>query len=313
MDVPPRASCRRSLWAEMVRRRSAYCFVAPFLLAFAAFFLFPVAAALAFSFTRWNGIGAPQFVGLQNYFRLFRDAAFWNALRNTALFSALNVALSASLGLALALFLNQAGRARGWLRTAFFAPSVVSLAVVALVWKLIYNPEFGLLSPHLAWAAPALEGNPAGPIHWLESRRLAIPCLAVANVWAVVGLQMAVFLAALQSMPAPLYEAARLDGASAVQRFFHITLPLLKPTTFFVVLISLFDSLQVFVLPQIMTRGGLDLASDTVVLYLCRNGFEYFRLGYASAAAYALFVLTVAATLTVRAAMGKAEGGLLPD
>ncbi|MCX7011767.1 MAG: sugar ABC transporter permease, partial [Candidatus Sumerlaeota bacterium] len=160
---------------------------------------------------------------------------------------------------------------------------------------------------------PGLAKSAGGPVRWLEDPRLAIGALVAANVWVVVGLQTVIFLAALQSAPADLYEAARIDGATAAQRFLHVTLPLLKPATFFVILISLFDSLQVFVLPQVMTRGGLDLSSDTVVLFLYRNGFEYFRLGYASAAAYVLFILTILATLAVRAVMGRGEEGLLPD
>ncbi len=303
---------KAAVWREMRRKKNAYLFISPFYLMFLAFMLFPIAFSFVLSFQNWNGIMAARFTGLANYREAFRDPGFHNALINTGIFTVLTVAIATALGLGLALFLNTVRVFKRFYRAIFFVPAIVSLVVVSLVWKLILNSDVGLIREAmdgLAQSSSALFGSAPG---WMTQRfRLldnpipVVPLLTITlvNIWAVVGFNTVIYLAGLQGLPANLYEASRIDGATAFQNFRFITWPLLRPTTFFVVLMTTIDALQVFVLPNVMKQDSDD--TMTVVYYLYRNAFQFYNMGYASAIADLLFALTVAMGLLLRATVGR--------
>lgn len=302
------------LGRDIRRNRNAYLFIAPFFTMFALFMAFPIALSLRRSFQSWNGIMAPKEVGLANYREALADPGLLNALANTLIFAVVTVTLSVALGLGLALFLNSVRVMKRFFRAIFFIPAVVSLVVVSLVWKLILNSEVGLARALVEQAGLALAGLTGatgppvwstGPLRLLDSPDPTVQLLSMTlvNVWAVVGFNTVIFLAGLQGIPRHLYEASRIDGATSRQDFRHITLPLLRPTMFFVVLMSTIDAMQVFVLPRVMNRDSD--ATMTIVYYLYQNAFEYQKMGYASAIAYLLFGLTVALGLAVRATLGR--------
>lgn len=299
----------------MVRNKNAYFFISPFYLMFIVFMIFPIGFSFYLSFQNWNGIMSPKFVGLENYRRVFTDPAFLNALRNTVIFVFLTVSVSTVVSLALALFLNTVRIFKRFYRAIFFVPAIVSLVVVSLVWKLILNSDIGavheLITNFGEWI-----GTITGTVpQWTQERFrfldnpnpiVSLLTITLVNVWAVVGFNTVIFLAGLQGIPSQLYEAGRIDGSTAFQNLRYITLPLLKPTTFFVILISTIDALQVFVLPNVMKPDSE--ATMTVVYFLYRNAFQFYKMGYASAIAYVLFAITVVVGIVIRYAMGKDFG-----
>lgn len=299
-----------TFWREVQRNRYAYVFISPFYLVFVCFMLFPMAFSLYLSFLEWNGIMAARPVGFAHYLRALRDPGFHNALGNTALFALFTVVTSTALGLALSLFLNSVQFLKRFYRGVFFMPAIVSLVVVALVWKLMLNSEIGMVTRILndvGAGVAGLFGMEWTPHHFrfLNHPREIVPLMTIAfvNVWVIVGFNTVIYLAALQGVPTQLYEASRIDGATGLQNFWSITLPLLRPTTFFVVLMSTIDALQVFALPNVMNRDAESTMS--VVYYLYRNAFEYYKMGYASAIAYLLFGLTVVLGVGIRATLGR--------
>jgi len=296
----------------MVRSRHAYLFIAPFYLMFLTFMVFPIGVSFLLSLLKWNGIMAPRFVGASNYLRAVADPGFHQALLNTLIYSVLTVSLAVSLGLGMALFLNSVRFLKRLYRGIFFLPSIVSLVIVSLLWKLMLNSEFGLINEAIqalgratGWLTGSVPDWALRRYRFLDSSVPFVPLLTMVavSVWAVVGFNTVIYLAGLQGIPADLYDVARLDGATAFQRFWNITLPMLRPTTFFVVLITTIDALQVFVQPQIMNRDSE--STMTVVYYLYRNAFEFYNMGYASAIAYILFAMTVALGLVIRRFIGR--------
>ena len=303
---------RHGLWRAMVRSRHAYLFIAPFYLMFLTFMVFPIGVSFLLSLLKWNGIMAPRFVGASNYLRAVADPGFHQALLNTLIYSVLTVSLAVSLGLGMALFLNSVRFLKRLYRGIFFLPSIVSLVIVSLLWKLMLNSEFGLINEAIqalgratGWLTGSVPDWALRRYRFLDSSVPFVPLLTMVavSVWAVVGFNTVIYLAGLQGIPADLYDVARLDGATAFQRFWNITLPMLRPTTFFVVLITTIDALQVFVQPQIMNRDSE--STMTVVYYLYRNAFEFYNMGYASAIAYILFAMTVALGLVIRRFIGR--------
>ena len=279
---------------------------------FLAFLLFPIGFSFILSFQHWNGIMAPRPAGLSNYVAILSDAGFLNALKNTAIFTVLTVSFSLVMSLALALFLNNVRVLKRFYRAVFFVPAIVSLVVVSLVWKLILNSDVGMIREILDGVARLCQSwfNYTPEIltyHFrlLDNPNPIVPLLTITlvNVWAVVGFNTVIYLAGLQGIPSHMYEASRIDGATATQNFWYITWPMLRPTTFFVVLMSTIDALQVFVLPNVMKRDSD--ATMTVVYYLYRNAFQFYNMGYASAIAYVLFGITVLLGLLLRATLGR--------
>jgi multiple sugar transport system permease protein len=280
---------------------------APALLVIAAFFLLPVAAGFALSVTDFDiySIGDPdlvRFVGAANYRTLFSEPLFWQALKNTLYFVLLGV--PATMGIALAAALGVTSgvtRLKPVFRTIYFAPVVTTLVAVAVVWRYLYHPRFGLINGFLGWFG-------VEPIAWLADPRWAMPAIVLLAVWKNFGYTMIIFVAGLQAIPEQLYEAARLDGASAWQRFRYITLPSLAPTTTFVAVITVIGYFQLFAEPYVMTSGGGPVnATLSVVLYMFKEGFRWWNIGYAAAVAFVLFWIVLGVTLLQTALRRRAE------
>ncbi len=261
-------------------------FLAPWLVSFALFGVYPLLFSLLVSLTDYNPLSPhTAWLGLANYGRALHDPLFWQSLKVTLLFVVGTIPLTTMLALGLALLLNRPLRGRAALRASFFVPTVVSLVVVALVFKQVYSP-FGFLNTLLR--ALGMSGHP-----WLQDPLTALPAVMLMDVWAAVGYYMVIYLAGLQTIPAELYEAAELDGGGGWRKHLHITFPLLLPTTLFVVVINTIRSLQVFIEIFVMTRGGPLNSTLTSVFYLYERGFHYFDMGYASALAYLLFMVVL--------------------
>lgn len=271
-------------------------FVAPALLVIFIFFFVPVAAAFLLSFTDFDiyalgNLEYLRFVGLGNYLRLIQDPLFWIALRNTLYFVLIGGPLSIGVSLGVALLLNsKLVRFKGVFRSVLFMPVVTTLVAVAVVWRYLYHPRYGLLNYGLG-----LIGG-VGPIDWLGDPTWAMPAIILMAVWKNFGFNMIIFIASLQSIPQHLYEAARIDGADAWRQFRHVTLPLLGPTFTFVTLITLIGYFQLFAEPYVMTQGGPAHSTLSIVLFMYEQGFRWWDLGYAAAVAFVLFLIILAAT-----------------
>lgn len=277
-------------------RRAAWWFVSPALLAVVVFLVLPVLAALALSFTDFDLYGVAdldnvRFIGLDNYRRLLETPLFWTALANTAVFVFIGAPLSIAVSLGAALLLDaRVTRARGLFRTALFAPVVTTVVAVALIWRYVLHTRYGLLNEVLD-----LVGLP--PIDWLGDPAWSMPSIILFAVWKNFGANMIIFIAALQAIPADLYEASRLDGASRVQQFRHITLPALAPTTLLVTILTMVGYFQLFAEPYVMTRGGPSQSTTSVLYFMFEEGFKWWNLGFASAVAFVLFAIMLAGTL----------------
>ena len=276
--------------------RAGWLFITPALSLITIFFVLPVLAAFLLSFTDFDiySIGDPgstRFIGLGNYRTLWDSPLFWTALRNTSLFVVLGGPLSVLASLVAAVLVHsKLVRFRPLFRSAFFAPWVTTLVAVALVWRFVYHPQYGPLNALLqALRLPAIEGlgNPA----W------AMPAIVVVSVWKNFGYNMLVFLAGLSNIPEELYEAAELDGAGAWHRFRRVTVPMLGPTFVFVGVVTMIASFQIFSEPYVMTQGGPLKSTLTLMLLMYEEGFRWWRLGFATAIAVVLFLLTLAGTL----------------
>ena len=283
-------------------RATAWALFSPWLVGFGLFGLFPFAFSLAASFTDYSPIraGATRFVGLGNYAEALRAPEFWSALRNTGFFVIGTIPFTTAFALLLALAVQPAFRGRTFFRLGFFLPSVVSVVVLSLVFKGLYSPH-GLLSAMLGAigiTAPA----------WLLDPRTALPAIMAMDVWSASGYYMLIFLAGLESIPRDLYDAARLEGAGRWDCLRTITLPLLRPTLLFVLVVNTIRSLQIFAEVFVMTRGGPLGSTTTVVYYLYEQAFHQFHLGYASAVAYLLFLVSLALAWVQMKAVGAREG-----
>ena len=276
-------------------QRAAWAFVTPALLVIGIFFFLPVLAALLVSLTDFDlyalaDIRNLRFIGLTNYWRLLQAPAFWQALANTAYFVAAGVPLSLSASLAAALLVNsKLARFSAVFRTAFFAPVVTTLVAVAVVWRYLLHTRYGMLNY-------ALGRIGVHPIDWLGDPHWAMPAIILFAVWKNFGYNMIIFLAALQSIPADLYEAARLDGANGWQEFRHITLPSLAPTLLLVSILTMAGYFQLFAEPYVMTQGGPMQSTVSVLYFMYEEGFKWWNLGSASAVAFLLFLLILALT-----------------
>lgn len=267
-----------------------YLLVAPMMLGFALFFLTALVASLALSLTDWDVLTTPQWVALGNYARLLQDEAFLSALRNTAALAIPNVALRLVISLGLALALNSEIRFRALYRTIFFMPVLTMPVAVATIWKWLYDPSFGPINSALGrLGLPRPE--------WLAQPKTAVIAVVIVLLWSGVGYDMVIFLAGLQSIPREYYEAAQIDGAGALRQFRDITLPLLTPTTFFLTVIAIIGSLQVFDLVYVMTQVGGSNRFPTIVYYIYEEGFRNFRMGYAITVAWVLLLIILAFTL----------------
>lgn len=264
-------------------------FIGPQLIGLIVFALFPLIFAFYLSFTNWDGFKDFDFVGLENFVSQFKDEVFWIALKNTVLYMILYIPVGVTLSLLLALALNNI-KGKTIYRLIFFMPVVTSSVSVSVIWLWILNGDFGILNQFLG-----LFNIPN--IHWLTDTRIVIFSIALVSVWWQVGYNMVIFLAGLQGISKTYYEAAEIDGASKFQQFINITLPLLSPTTFFVLIMAVIGSFQVFDIAFVMTNGGPAKASYTFVFHIYDTAFVKFRMGESSAAAVILFVIILFFTL----------------
>lgn len=265
-------------------------FLLPNLLGFLIFITIPILSSLAISFTDWDLIGSFHFIGMENYIRLANDPEFWLAFKNTILFILGYLPLVMIFGLGCALLLNQKMKLRTLFRATYFLPVVTSWVAVSLVWKWLYNPNYGLINYFLSLVG--IEGP-----QWLNDPKTAMLGIVLTSSWKDIGFIMVLFLGGLQNISPSYYEAASIDGASKLRQFWSITLPLLTPTTFFVTIISLINSFQVFDQVMIMTAGGPGGATTVMVQNIYNHAFRYFEMGYASAMSWALFIVIFILTL----------------
>ncbi|MEA3311013.1 MAG: sugar ABC transporter permease [candidate division WOR-3 bacterium] len=279
---------RRIIWYKPWH---PYAFI---LLAIVGLFIFrlgPMAFAFVMSFTRWDLLTSPEWIGITNYLELFTTGDFWVVVKNTFVFALVYVPGGLLVGLLLALLINVKVKGIGFFRALFFSPLVTSAVAIGMVWNWILSPQYGIFN-YLLEVIFHVEG-----ISWLGNSATALIAIAAIFVWKEAGFYMIIYLAGLQNIPVNLYEASATDGASKFQKLRWITLPLLTPTTFFALVISLFRMLRHFELIYAMTRGGPGIASTTLPYSIYQNAFIFYRIGYASAIAYVLVLLVGVVTL----------------
>lgn len=269
--------------------RWALLFLAPTLIGLAILSAGPILATIAISLTEWDLLTAPKLVGLDNFVELASDDRFLKALRNTAFYTATSVPLGMLISLFIALALNQTIRGIAWIRTAYFLPVVTSTIAVALVWQWIYAADSGLLNEFLGVFG-------IGPQKWLSNPTLAMPSIVAMSVWQGLGTDVIIFLAGLQAIPMDLLDAASVDGAGRWARFRNVVLPLLTPSIFFTGVLSLIGAFQVFDQIFVLQRPRPTDATITIVYFIYENGFKFFKMGYATAASWVLFVIVAVFT-----------------
>ena len=283
-------AAKQRFWPWPRRHRPfGYLYVAPVIVWFFGFNLFPMGIGLWLSLTDWNILKPPQFIGLANYVHMLSDSLFWRSMENTFYFAFVSVGLGTVLSLALAVALNQKLGAVSIYRTLFFLPAVTALIAVAMVWRWLYDTEYGLIN----WVL-SLVGIP--PLRWLDDPHLAMLAVILMSVWRSAGFNTIIFVAGLQGIPTEYQEAASIDGANRWQRFLNITLPLISPSTFFVAVNSLIGAWQVFDQVWAMTQGNPENSTVTTVFLIYQNAFAWGKTGYASSLAYLLFVVIMVFT-----------------
>lgn len=271
-----------------------YLFIAAPLLGFLIFSAGPLVASIVLSFFEWDLLRPPHWVGLENWQRLiFTDPLVWKAMGNTA-FLLLGIPISLLLAIFLASLMNQSIPGKQVFRVIYYLPTVLPLAALALLWLWVLNPDYGLLNNTLRAMGLPVEWT---RLNWWQDRTLVKPAFIIMGIWRGVGYQALVYVAALQSVPRTLYEAAEMDGANAWHKFWAVTWPILTPTTFFLLITALIGGFQIFVEPAIMTNGGPANESLTMVMLIWRRGFRDFAMGYAAAQAWLLGVIIMAITI----------------
>ncbi len=269
---------------------SGWLFISPMVLGFTIFLIFPMGMSLYMSLTDWPLLGDHQFIGLDNYAHIMTDSLFWKVFGNTIYFTVGLVPLNIVLALLLALLLSRSLKGIGIFRTAIFVPVMTSLIVWAIVWKYMFATDSGFINQLLLMIG--IEGP-----SWLYDTRLAMPAVIVTSVLKNVGLNMILFIAAIQQVPSSLREAAVIDGAGKSRIFFRVTLPMITPTVFLTVVLTIIGSLKVFGQIYVMTQGGPSNSTKVLVYYIWEKAFKLYQLGYASSLAYILFVVVLLLTL----------------
>jgi len=269
--------------------RDFWIFISPWIVGFIAFSVGPIIASIFISLTEWNILSPPNWVGFNNFINISKDNVFYTALLNTAYYTVGSVILGTILALIVAILLNQHIRGITIFRTLYFLPSVTAGVAVTILWLWIYNPEFGLANYFLSLLGIR------GP-QWLFDTRWALPALIIMSLWGI-GSNMIIFLAALQNVPQELLEAAEIDGADSLRRFWHVTIPMISPTLFLVLVMSMIGAFQTFMQPYVMTRGGPGNATMLYGLYIYFNAFQWWKMGYASALSWIMFIIVFILTL----------------
>jgi len=288
---------KRGFFAKLNEQKWSYLFVGPAVILFLVFVLGPLVASFYWSFTEYDGIHAPRWVGLENYKTIFfNDPRFWKSIRNTIFYTLGVIPPGVALSLLLAIAVDQQIKGKNFFRVIYFIPSVTSVIALSVIWKWLFAGEkYGLINYFLIFIG-------LKPVDWLMSPTWTLPAIMIMSIWAGIGYNMILFLAGLQTIPSTVYEAADIDGANVWDKFWHITLPLLKPTMVFVVIMGFIASFQVFERIYIMTEsefgiGGVLDSALTVVAYLYDMGFRKFQMGYASALGYIVFVVIFLITI----------------
>ncbi|MEV4844537.1 sugar ABC transporter permease [Micromonospora matsumotoense] len=276
------------MWRNTV---AGWSFILPNFVGFAVLTLLPVAVLFYVAFTSWNVFGVAEWTGTANFRRMWGDASFWTALRNTVYYTAFHIPLTLAASLGLALLLNRKLRGVRFFRTVAFFPYVTSIVAIAIVWNQLFSPEYGPINALLR--AVGVDDPPG----WTTSSTWSMPAVIIVGTWRYMGYYMLLFLAGLQTIPAQLYEAAQTDGASAWQRFVHVTIPGLRHTTFFVTVLLTIESFKVFDLILLMTGGGPGQSTLVLSQYIYQKGFEENQFGYASAVSIVLFAICFGITV----------------
>ncbi|GIG25412.1 carbohydrate ABC transporter permease [Cellulomonas denverensis] len=290
--APDRAPRRRRGSRLMLRNLLiGWTFILPNFIGFAVLTLVPVLTLFYMSFTDWNIFGSSSWIGLDNFTRLAGDATFRTSLWNTLYFTAVHVPLTLAASLGLALLLNRKLRGVTFFRTVAFFPYITSIVAIAAVWNMLFSPELGPINQFLRFIG--IENPP----EWTVSTTWSMPAVIIVSTWRFMGYYMLLFLAGLQTVPRELHEAARMDGAGAWQRFLNVTMPCLRPTTFFVTVMLTINALKVFDLVLVMTNGGPGTSTMVISQFIWQRGFTENQFGYAAAAAVVLFGLSIAITI----------------
>jgi ABC-type sugar transport system permease subunit len=274
------------------QRLTPYLMVSPYILHFLLFVLFPIVFSFILMFHQWNIISPMEYVGLKNFNLLFQDRLFFKSIFNTLIFLVIHIPLQIVVALFLAEMLNQRIKFRAFLRASYFLPVVISGVVVTIVWWQLYGYDTGLINRLLVKIGLAKVG-------WLTDQSMAMPSIALMATWKNVGLYVVLFLVGLQSVPAQFYEAADIDGATDWQKFFHITLPAINPTVFMVVILSTIGGFSLFIEPYIMTGGGPLNSTLSAVLYIYKQAFTFYHMGYAAALGF-FFAAIIMAVIVVQ-------------
>ena len=265
---------------------AAFLFILPALTGTLIFIVLPVAASFGLSFAKWDLLNPIEFVGFDNYKLIFSEPLFYKILINTIVFAVATSVFGVIIPLVLAAILNSKIKCAEFFKTAYFLPFITPMIVIGVVWEWIFDPNIGLLNK-------VLQMN----INWLYDTHWAMPALIIVTVWKLIGYNMVIFLSGFSSVPDNLFEAAKIDGANPLQTFINVTVPMLSPTIFFVIIITAISSFQVFDLIYLMTEGGPLDSTNVLVYSIYKNAFEYFNVGKASAIAYVLFVIILCLTL----------------
>ena len=289
--APPIPAYRRGSRLRLRNALIGWSFILPNFIGFALLTLVPIVILFYMSFTNWNVFGKADWVGLANFQRLIGDGSFRISVLNTLYYSAMHIPLTLVISLGLALLLNNKLRGVAFFRTAAFFPYITSIVAIAVVWNTLFSPEFGPINQFLRLIGI---DNPPG---WTASATWSMPAVIIVGTWREVGYYMLLFLAGLQTIPRELYEAARMDGANAWHQFRNVTLPSLRPTTFFVTIILTIGSFKVFDLILVMTQGGPGTSTLVLSQFIYKKGFQENQFGYASAVALVLFAICIAVTI----------------
>lgn len=265
---------------------AGWVFILPALIGTLIFIVIPVICSFGLSFAKWDLLNPIEFVGLENYREIFSDALFFKILINTIVFAVSTSIFGVIIPLVLAAIINSKVRGSEFYKTAYFLPFITPMIVIGIVWEWIFDPNIGFLNNILQLH-----------INWLYDTHYAMPAMIIVSVWKLIGYNMIIFLSALGGISQSLFEAAKIDGANSVQTFKNVTIPMLSPTIFFVVIITAISSFQVFDLIYLMTQGGPLDSTNVLVYAIYKNAFEYFNIGRASALAYVLFSIILVLTL----------------
>lgn len=292
VDIAGTGNSRRKMSPRTKRDTIAFIgFTAPNFILLGVFVFWPILYSLYLSFFKWNMISPRKtFIGFDNYGNLFKDPVFWMVGKNTLTLAFFSVVFTMAIALGLALLLNKDRRGRTFYRAIIFSPTFTTSVAIALVWRWIFEPSYGLLKVFLSWFGLSSPD-------WINSVDFSLAAVIIVLVWVGIGYDMVLFIAGLKNIPADIYDAAKVDGVSPWQNFWYITFPLLSPTTFFLVITSVIGAFKSFDIISILTDGGPLNSSNVFVLYLYQNAFQWFKTGYASAIAVILFVVIITITL----------------